>query len=368
MNRYFAILLLLWPIMVHADTDPWLGAYIHMAHCFDASAPEDQREASIAAVLDEMKRSGLQAIVPYVTTSAGEAHYPSAIVPKRTFGDWDPLGVFVRKARARGLAVWPAVPMLVCGHDMPRGILAEHPEWALQGDEGEPLGYISPGSPEAREWLISVVEEIVTRYRPDGLMLDYLRYPNRPADLDAGSRARFLEQSASGAYHLTDRGDSEFQAFKEACLTELMGAVHARVQALAPGVQMGLYTWGAHVSQGHYVAQAWPGWVRSGYLDVVNVSGYCYPKNYGEDFMSVFSSRLRDASALVENSPRRPLMTFALGVITSHGEVASATQIKGYLDAAREAGYDGTAVFTLSYLLPYLDACLDESYLGAYTD
>ena len=368
MSRHIALLSLFLPVLAHADSEPWLGAYIHMAHCFDASAPEDQREASIAAVLDEMKRSGLQTIVPYATTSAGQAHYSSAVVPTCTYGDWDPLSVFVRQARLRGLDVWVAVPMLVCGHDAPLGILAEHSEWALRGEQDEPLGYISPGSPEARDWLVSVVEEIVTRYKPDGILLDYLRYPNRPADVDAKSRARFLEQSASGSYDLKDRGESEFQAFKETCLTELMSAIHDRVQSVAPGVNLGIYTWGAHVAQGHYVAQAWPEWVRAGYLDLVNVSGYYYPKKYGDDFMKEFRKAMRDASVLVENSPNRPLMTFALGVRTSHGEVSSAGQIKGYLDAAREEGYNGAAVFTLSYLLPYLDACIEEDYLKAYTD
>jgi len=367
MSRCLTLLALVWLLTPLSGAEPWLGAYVHMAHCFDASAPEDEREASIASVLDDMKRSGLRIIVPYATTSAGEAHYRSEIVPKKSFGNWDLLGVFVREARARGLEVWPAVPMLVCGHDAPMGILAEHPDWALRGEDGEPLGYISPASPEARAWLVSVVAEIVTRYQPDGLILDYLRYPNRPADLDVQSRLRFLERSESEEYDLRDRAGTAFQAFKEECLTELMRAIHERVQSISPGVQIGIYTWGAHVSQGHYVAQPWPAWVREGYLNVVNVSGYCYPRNYGDDFMNVFRSRLRAAAALVEDSPNQPVMTFALGVRTSHGEVESSTQIKTYMDAAAEEGFDGVAVFTLSYLLPYLDACLAEDYLGAFT-
>jgi hypothetical protein len=229
------------------------------------------------------------------------------------------------------------------------------------------MGYISPGSPDARQWLASVLEEIAMRYQPDGLFLDYLRYPNQPVDLDEASRARLLSETGRDSYDVRDHEDAAFQTFKERCLTELLHAVHDRVRAVAPYTQFGLYTWGAHVAKNHYVAQPWPVWVGDGLIDVLNVSGYCYPRNYGADYLAVFRSRLSEAAALAVDGPKRPVLTFALGVRTSHGEVESASQIKGYIDAAHESGYDGVAVFTLSYLLPNLDACIAEDYLGALT-
>lgn len=346
--------------------EPWLAAYVHMPQCFPASGAQEEREASIGAALDDMKRSGLRIILPYVSTSAGEAHYPSTVIAKRAYGEWDPLGVFVREARARGLEVWPAVPMLISGHDAPKGILAEHPDWALRDAKGQATGYISPGAAGAREWLVSVIDEIVTRYQPDGLLLDYLRYPNQPVDFDAETRARFLQETGREDYDIRDRKDVQLQAFKEECLTELMGAIHKQLQETRPQVKIGLYTWGAHVSREHYVAQNWPEWVRRGYLDVVNVSGYCYPKNYGDAYLDEFRKRCRDAVACVEHVERHPVMTFALGVKTSHGEVTSAQEIGVYMKPAREEGMDGLAVFTLSYLRPYLDAFIEGDSLREF--
>ena len=94
---------------------------------------------------------------------------------------------------------------------------------------------------------------------------------------------------------------------------------------------------------------------RRGYIDMINVSGYCYTDNYGARYLEVFKQRLKGAQDLLREAGGDAQLTFALGVKTSHGQVKSSKDIEEYLQAAERLGLDGTAFFTWSYLVPYLD-------------
>jgi uncharacterized lipoprotein YddW (UPF0748 family) len=352
----------------------FLGAYIHLPHVLDANSEPAQQKIAIEKLLDRMKALGLNSAVPYATTSSGAANYASGILPARMYPDWDPLEHFATACRQRGLTFYPAVCVLVCGHQQPAGILREHPEWALADKGGRELGFISPGHPDAREWIVSMLAEIVHKYHPDGLLLDYVRYPNRPVQLDAVSAARFAssrekQEGASGiefgsAHNQAQPSASNdhLQAFKEQCLTELVEMFSQRLRHMQPGIQIGIYSWGPHVIENHAVGQDWRTWARRNWIDMVNISGYCYPANYGDAYLDVFKKRLSGAAEVIRSSGARTRVTFALGVKTSHGQIRAATEIQEYLRIAKATGAQGVAVFTWSYLEPFLD----DVEAGAY--
>jgi hypothetical protein len=53
--------------------------------------------------------------------------------------------------------------------------------------------------------------------------------------------------------------------------------------------------------------------------------------------------------------PKPARLSFALGVITSHGRVESVADILGYQKIGDELGLDGWIYFTWEYLQPYLE-------------
>jgi len=341
---------------------PFSGAYIHIDRLFEKGMDAAARRKTIIRVLDRFQASGLKVAMPYVTTTSGSACYASRIVPVRVFPDWDPMELFVREAHRRGLEVWPVVCVIPSGDKKLAGILDKHPDWALRDKKGEKLGYLSPCHPESRRYILSVLREIVTMYQPDGLLLDYLRFPSQSIQLDDQSEARFRE-----AYPGYDKADDaakkqQLQAFKEKALTELAEQISKELRAAKPALRLGLYTWGPQVTRNHNVSQRWDLWIARGYLDMVNVSGYCYPDNYKEKYMQVFEDRMKDAVRVFQESKTSAELTFTLGVVTSHGKVANAEQIGEYLRVARKAGIRGVAVFTWSYLEPYLDDVLKAGY------
>jgi uncharacterized lipoprotein YddW (UPF0748 family) len=257
---------------------------------------------------------------------------------------WDVLGVLAQKARQRGLRVMPALCVLAAGHDTPAGILTSHPEWALRDKDAKPLGWLSPSNEEARAFMLDVVKKLVAHIKPDGIMLDYMRYPSkRDIQLDTASVTEF-DKAAPAEESEAERG-KRLQQYKEASLSRLMETIADYLRKEVPGLQIGLYSWGPHVPFNHPVAQPWPDWVRDGHLDVLNISGYCYTDNYGDKYLEVFEKRLRDSAELVRKSGGSVELTFALGVKTSHGSIKTAADIETYLTIARKAGLEGVAAF-----------------------
>jgi uncharacterized lipoprotein YddW (UPF0748 family) len=344
--------------------EPFLGAYVHMGDLLKGSADSAARVQVIGRNLDRFKAAALRVVMPYVTTTRGTAAYASTLVPGRDYADWDPLEVIMAEARKRGLRVWPVVCVVSSGHDEPRGILARHPEWALRDTAGKPIGYLSPCHSQARQWIVSVLKEIASRYGPDCILLDYLRFPNQVVQLDPDSAARF--EKACPASATPAQRKRLMQEFKEQGLTELARQISEGLRAARPGIQVGMYSWGAHVARSHPVAQCWPAWVAKGYVDMVSPSGYCYEKNCGKDYLKVFEGRMRDAMKIMEDLRVPQKLTFTLGVKTSHGQVGSAKDIEDYLRIARKVGVRGVAVFTWNYLDPYLDELVRNGGLARF--
>jgi len=346
---------------------PFMGAYVHMEMVYKKGADPAARREAISRAMDRFKASGLRVVMPYATTTAGTAWYDSDVIPVRQAKDWDPLRTFVDEARKRGLAVWPVVCVVPSGGEkQPGGILLKRPEWALRDKNDKPIGYLSPCNPQARDHMVSVVKEIVTKYQTEGVLLDYLRFPSAVTRPDPDSAARFEKEYPNSRTADAATQKKHLQAFKEKNLTELARQISVELRKVKPDVRIGLYTWGPQVTRSHNVAQMWPEWAARGYLDMVSVSGYCYRDNYGEKYLQVFEDRLKDAARVMKEAGAPAELTLTLGVKTSHGQVQNAAEIADYLRIARRLGIRGIAIFTWSYLEPYLEDVMKAGYLERF--
>ncbi len=344
-----------------SDTGPFSGVYVHPSEFADAALAPKAREALMEEALDGIKACGITTVIPYATTTSGGVYWPGTEAPVAGVESWDTLGIFARKARARDLKIMPAVCVLAAGHDAPSGILKEHPDWALRDAKGSPLGWISPANAEARAWITALVLSLVKHIEPDGIMLDYMRFPSQGGVmLDPASMAAF--DATAPENEATAARKARLQEAKETALTALMTDLGTALRAHNPKLRIGLYTWGANVTSGHAIAQCWPAWVRAGHLDLLNVSGYCYRDNYGDAYLEVFETRLRDAADLARQSGGAVELTFALGVKTSHGAIQSAAEMGTYLDIARRAGYPGVAAFAWRSLANFTDEAAEAGY------
>ena len=345
--------------------EPFMGAYIHLPAWFRGKADEADRERAILENLDRFRDSGLRVLIPFVTTTSGQADYPSQVIPDKVWGSWDPVALIVREGRQRGLQIYPAVYVLACGHKRPAGVLRVHPEWALRDRTGQPMGFISPGHPEARKWVVSVLNEIAIKYHPDGILLDYCRYPGNEVQMDPVAQAKFeAEHPAEQFPPGSTRYKNEFRNFKRECLTELVGQISGELRALKPKPRIAVYMWGAHELKG---TRDWRTWADCGYLDMLNLTGYAYREQYGERYLEVLDDRFRNVAAVLKDLHKPVEFTICVGIATSHGKIREAREIEDYLQIGKRHGVQGASIFTWETLQPYLADVKKAGYLEQFT-
>jgi len=151
-------------------------------------------DSSTQAFVEHCKRANINIIVLLVEYSDKEVYYhskkfPESIIP--AFKDFDPLAAVIREAHKRGIRVHAWLCDFTQSADGP--IMQKHPEWAQRNPEGKissEAEFLGGGAlydqnwmcPARRpgytdQWLIPMVEEIVSDYDVDGIHHDYVRYP-----------------------------------------------------------------------------------------------------------------------------------------------------------------------------------------------
>lgn len=157
----------------------------------------DKRD--IENVLDKLEDAGIDNIF-VETYYHGKTIFPSQTMERygfvKQYEDYvgfDPLKVWINEAHKRGIKVHIWFQSFYVGNKPPETnpdyILAKRPDWAnyqkrnayssvIPYSVSEHNGYfIDPANPEVQAFLYELLCEIVTKYKPDGINLDYIRYP-----------------------------------------------------------------------------------------------------------------------------------------------------------------------------------------------
>lgn len=161
--------------------------------------PTYHNEEEICEVLDRLATSGINNIF-IETYYHGQTIFPSRVMAERGFikqnpeyAGFDPLKIWITESHKRGIKVHIWFESFYVGNKPPETnpdfILAKRPDWAnyqkknydsdmIPYSVSEHNGYfIDPANPEVQDFLYDLVNEIILRYRPDGINLDYIRYP-----------------------------------------------------------------------------------------------------------------------------------------------------------------------------------------------
>ena len=153
----------------------------------------------IVSVLDRIAEAGINNIF-IETYYHGQTIFPSRTMEEYGFikqnpeyAGFDPLRIWITEAHRRGIKVHIWFESFYVGNKPPetnpKYILAVKPEWAnyqKRNADSESIPYsvsehngyfIDPANPEVQAFLYNLIDEIILRYRPDGINLDYIRYP-----------------------------------------------------------------------------------------------------------------------------------------------------------------------------------------------
>lgn len=165
---------------------------------------EEAFRAGAAELMDNCLSIGLNTVIAQVRPF-GDALYRSTLFPwshlctgvQGQDPGFDPLDVLITEAHSRGLSLeaWVNPYRLRSSAKMPPALAENnlanvHPEWVCAVGEGL---YLNPAIPEAADYVVKGVAELVQNYAVDGIHFDDYFYPTTDAALDAAQFA------ASGA-------------------------------------------------------------------------------------------------------------------------------------------------------------------------
>ena len=168
--------------------------------------PTEKNADQIIATLDNLKANGFNSVF-LETYFHGKTIFPSQTMNKygftvqnEIFEGFDPLDVWIKEAHKRDIKVHIWFQSFYVGNQSPdynpSSILAVRPDWGNKTKKNanspkatmsasEHNGYfLDPANPEVHEYLLDLLSEIIDRYKPDGINLDYIRYPNATAGND----------------------------------------------------------------------------------------------------------------------------------------------------------------------------------------
>lgn len=208
-----------------------------------------QQKQGLTDALDEMARAGINTVYFQVKPD-GTALWRSNILPwsgvlTGTVGQdpgYDPLAFMLQEARRRGIKVhaWlnPYRVSMNTGQQTidalnhtlqspPASVYALHPDWVRTASDRFVL---DPGLPDVRNWITSVVAEIVRNYDVDGIQFDdyfYYETPQSPLDDEK-------------TYRQYGKGFADKASWRRDNTLQLIKQVSATVRALKPAVAFGV--------------------------------------------------------------------------------------------------------------------------------
>ncbi|MFH1746297.1 MAG: family 10 glycosylhydrolase [Planctomycetota bacterium] len=224
---------------------------------------------------------------------AGTVAYPSRIEPwsaEFNYRDpgFDPLALAVQEAHRHGLRIeaWVNVLPGWRGRKPPPmrdQLWNAHPDWFLHDATGQPqpLGdfyvIVNPCLPEVRRHIVSVVDEIATRYAVDGIHLDYVRYawdttPNAAQKYPRDARTLALYRRETGKS--PDDDANAWRHWRANQLTRLVQDIRDQLARRRPGATLTAAVMANPDSAYYGFFQNGVTWLRSGLVDALMPMAY----------------------------------------------------------------------------------------------
>jgi uncharacterized lipoprotein YddW (UPF0748 family) len=343
--------------------------------------------AAIEAMVRTARDAGFNTLLVQVR-GRGDAFYASRIEaraaqlpPQSTF---DPLAETLRLAHQAGLRVhaWVNVNLISNVGELPAArdhVIYRHPEWLMvpseiapdlvrvnprrpeylerlvqyvrtQLNEIEGL-YVSPLNPDAADYTVSVIRDIVRRYPVDGIHLDYIRYPRddfdyspfalaafrRDAlrDLSSADRRRYDDRLRDEPLIYTQAFPERWHMFREAHLTRLVEQIRRAVKSARSSALLSAAVVPDHNEAAAQRMQNWRLWLDRDLLDVICPMAYTIDAGR-------FVSQVANVRAIAGSKP----VWAGIGAYR-----LTSPQIAANVQAARKLGADGVVLFSYDSLI-----------------
>lgn len=240
------------------------------------------QKAELENVIAGLKATGFNAIV-FQVVSLADAMYPSTILPwsaalTGTQGSnpgFDPLGVAVQKAHSLGMEVHAWFnPLRIGSTTAARASnhpYKSHPDWY---EEYKDSWYWNPGLPAVRDFLCSIMKEVVDKYDVDGCHIDDYFYPS-------GLKSSALTWDDTAEFNQYGSGKTK-DKWREGNINELIKGYFNTVHKSKPSAVFGVSPAGRlELTRNLYADPAQ--WVPAGTID------YLAPQIYWDHLRNDFA-------------------------------------------------------------------------------
>ena len=197
---------------------------------------QESQKRELITILDSLKKHNFNTVL-FQARARGEVFYNSNIEPLSSiivsggYGNekFDPLAFAIEESHKRGLECHAWLVTYPLGGDRhvrslgSKSITKKEPtitkkfknEW-----------FLDPGNPRTDDYLLTIVEEIVSKYDVDGIHMDYIRYPD--------NRGQFPDD---GLYRIHGKGKSKSD-WRRDNITRFVAKLYNKVKELKPWVQV----------------------------------------------------------------------------------------------------------------------------------
>jgi uncharacterized lipoprotein YddW (UPF0748 family) len=181
----------------------WIATVSNIDWPSKPGLPAIEQQQQFIARLDQLKALGCNAVIVQIRPAC-DAFYASKIEPwshyltgrqgEAPFPYYDPLLFMIEETHKRNMefhAWFNPFRALMDSHqnlNPPKHVTHTHADWIISyGGKS----YIDPGIPEARQYIISVITDVVKRYDIDAVHLDDYFYPYRVAGKTFGDEKSY---------------------------------------------------------------------------------------------------------------------------------------------------------------------------------
>lgn len=257
--------------------------------------PVERSAYEIRNTVKKLKRLGVNTVF-LETFYHGKTIYPSKLmstygfIPQNEiFVGFDPLAVWREECKKEKIKLHIWFETFYVGNDNPninpQSILFLNPSWSNKNKKEytsinpvkvstEHNGYfLDPVNPEVRKFLLDLLEEIIVTYCPDGINLDYIRYPQAVSEMNAWgytetARNLFKEQYGVDPVEL---GPSEYAVawgnFRRSYVTAMVKSVNSLCRKHK--VYLSAVIFPDRLAAFTSKLQDWKEWSQNGYIDGV---------------------------------------------------------------------------------------------------
>lgn len=245
-------------------------------------ASTQKQKDELVDILDKLKEANFNTIL-FQARTRGDVLYKSDIEPYNSIltgksgkdPGYDPLAFAVEECHKRGMECHAWMVTIPLGGRKHVASLGKQSVTRRQPKICVPYKrehFLNPGNPKTKEYLMSLVKEVVERYDVDGVHFDYLRYPERAF--------RFPD---SYDYRKYGNGRSLDQ-WRRDNITEILRHIYKGVKKLKPWVKVSTCPVGKYRDTSRYPSKGWnafhvayqdvQGWLGEGIQDQI------YPMMY----------------------------------------------------------------------------------------